>query len=83
MTDDPRFCKMTVTVSREGIVTQVVAEEQNGTGAPSVSSRLQWQHLRATSSGETSDVTPSLKTTAAPGTMPIVLSLEPPAKSAK
>ncbi|MGO8908038.1 MAG: hypothetical protein ACLQDM_01720 [Bradyrhizobium sp.] len=37
MTDDPRFCKMTVTVSREGIVTQVVAEEQNGTGAPSVS----------------------------------------------
>jgi hypothetical protein len=35
MSDDPRRCKMSVTVSPEGIITQVVTEDQNGTGAPS------------------------------------------------
>ena len=34
MTDDPRICKLTVIASPEGIVTQVAAEDQNGTGAP-------------------------------------------------
>lgn len=34
MTDDPRICKLTVIASPEGIVTQVTAEDQNGTGAP-------------------------------------------------
>ena len=34
MTDDPRICKLTVIASVEGIVTQVTAEDQNGTGAP-------------------------------------------------
>ena len=36
MTDDQRLCKMTVMVSPEGIVTQVTTEDQNGTGAPSM-----------------------------------------------
>ena len=36
VSDDPRFCKMTVIVSREGIVTQVNAEDQNGTGVPTM-----------------------------------------------
>lgn len=36
MTDDQRLCKMTVAVSPEGIVTQVTTEDQNGTGAPSM-----------------------------------------------
>src|SRR5271167_4460498 len=36
ISDDPRLCKMSVTVSPEGIVTQVVTEDQNGTGAPSM-----------------------------------------------
>lgn len=34
MTDDPRICKLTVIASVEGIVTQVTAEDLNGTGAP-------------------------------------------------
>lgn len=34
MSDDPRLCKMSVTVSPEGVITQVTTEEQNGTGAP-------------------------------------------------
>jgi len=34
MSDDPRLCKMSVTVSPEGVITQVVTEEHNGTGAP-------------------------------------------------
>jgi len=34
MSDDPRRCKMSVTVSPEGVITQVVTEDQNGTGAP-------------------------------------------------
>jgi hypothetical protein len=34
MTDDTRFCKLTVIASVEGIVTQVTAEDMNGTGAP-------------------------------------------------
>ena len=34
MTDDPRICKLTVIASPEGIVTQVSAEDENGTGAP-------------------------------------------------
>ena len=34
ITEDPRICKLTVTASPEGIVTQVTAEDQNGTGAP-------------------------------------------------
>ena len=34
MSDDPRRCKMSVTASPEGIITQVTTEEQNGTGAP-------------------------------------------------
>jgi hypothetical protein len=37
MSDDPRFCKLTVTTTSEGIVTQFSAEESNGTGAPSMS----------------------------------------------
>lgn len=36
MTDDPRLCKMTVVVSREGTVTEVTTEEHNGTGAPAI-----------------------------------------------
>lgn len=34
MTDDPRICKLTVIASSEAIVTQVTAEDLNGTGAP-------------------------------------------------
>jgi hypothetical protein len=34
MTDDSRICKLTVIASPEGIVTQVTAEDENGTGAP-------------------------------------------------
>ena len=34
MTDDTRICKLTVIASGEGIVTQVTAEDLNGTGAP-------------------------------------------------
>ena len=34
MNDDTRICKLTVIASPEGIVTQVTAEDQNGTGAP-------------------------------------------------
>jgi hypothetical protein len=37
ISDDPRFCKISVTTSPEGIVTQFSAEDSNGTGAPSVS----------------------------------------------
>jgi hypothetical protein len=36
MSDDPRFCKLTVTISPEGTVTQFTAEESNGTGAPAL-----------------------------------------------
>ena len=34
MTDNSRICKLTVIASPEEIVTQVTAEDQNGTGAP-------------------------------------------------
>jgi hypothetical protein len=34
MSDDPRFCKISVTTSPEGIVTQFNVEDSNGTGAP-------------------------------------------------
>jgi len=37
MSDDPRFCKLSVTTSPEGIVTQSNAEDSNGTGAPTMS----------------------------------------------
>jgi hypothetical protein len=36
MSDDPRMCRISVTTSREGIVTQFNAEDTNGTGAPSM-----------------------------------------------
>lgn len=36
MSDDPRMCKLSVTTSPEGIVTQVNAEDSNGTGAPTM-----------------------------------------------
>ena len=36
MSDDPRICRISVTTSREGIVTQFNAEDSNGTGAPSM-----------------------------------------------
>ena len=36
MSDDPRFCKLSVTTSPEGVVTQFSAEDLNGTGAPTV-----------------------------------------------
>ena len=36
MSDDLRFCKLTVITSPEGIVTQSTAEESNGTGAPAM-----------------------------------------------
>jgi hypothetical protein len=36
ITDDPRLCKVSATTSPEGIVTQLNAEDSNGTGAPSV-----------------------------------------------
>jgi hypothetical protein len=34
MSDDPRLCKISVTASPEGVVTQFIAEDLNGTGAP-------------------------------------------------
>jgi hypothetical protein len=36
MSDDPRFCKLSVTTSPEGIVTQFSAEDLNSTGAPTI-----------------------------------------------
>jgi hypothetical protein len=33
---DPRFCKLSVMASPEGIITQFTAEDLNGTGAPTV-----------------------------------------------
>ena len=36
MSDDPRFCKISVITSPEGIVTQFNAEDSNGTGAPTM-----------------------------------------------
>ena len=36
MSDDPRLCKLSVTSSPEGIVTQVDAEDSNGTAAPTM-----------------------------------------------
>jgi hypothetical protein len=36
MSDDPRFCKLSVTTSPEGVVTQFKAEDSNGTGAPTI-----------------------------------------------
>jgi len=37
MSDDPRLCKVSALTSPEGIVTQLRAEDSNGTGAPAVS----------------------------------------------
>jgi hypothetical protein len=37
ISDDPRFCKVKITASPEGIVTQLSAEDSNGTGAPAIS----------------------------------------------
>ena len=39
MSDDPRFCKVSVVTSAEGIVTHFDAEDSNGTGAPKMSMR--------------------------------------------
>jgi hypothetical protein len=36
MSDDPRFCRISVTTSPDGIVTQFSAEDSNGTGAPTM-----------------------------------------------
>jgi hypothetical protein len=36
ISDDPRLCKISVTTSPEGIVTQLSAEDANGTGAPAM-----------------------------------------------
>ena|ERR1700739_1159700 len=36
ISDDPRFCKVSITASPEGIVTQLNAEDSNGTGAPAM-----------------------------------------------
>jgi len=36
MSDDSRLCKVSVTTSPEGLVTQFVAEDLNGTGAPAM-----------------------------------------------
>ena len=36
MSDDPQFCKISVTTSPEEIVTQFKAEDSNGTGAPAM-----------------------------------------------
>jgi hypothetical protein len=36
MSDDLRFCRVSATASPEGIVTQLKAEDSNGTGAPAV-----------------------------------------------
>ncbi len=40
MSDDPRFCKVSVITSAEGIVTHFDAEDSNGTGASKM--RLGW-----------------------------------------
>lgn len=40
ITMDPRICRLTVIASVEGIVTQVTAEDENGTGAPKRTSGL-------------------------------------------
>jgi hypothetical protein len=37
ISDDTRFCRISVTTSSDGIVTQLKAEDSNGTGAPAVS----------------------------------------------
>ena len=37
MSFDPRFCKLSVMASPEGVITQFIAEDLNGTGAPAVS----------------------------------------------
>jgi hypothetical protein len=34
ISDDPRFCKISVVTSPDGIITQLNAEDSNGTGAP-------------------------------------------------
>jgi hypothetical protein len=36
ISDDPRFCKVKIIASPEGIVTQLNAEDSNGTGAPTM-----------------------------------------------
>jgi hypothetical protein len=36
ISDDPRFCKITVITSPEGIVTQLDTQDSNGTGAPAM-----------------------------------------------
>ncbi|OIQ70342.1 hypothetical protein GALL_480460 [mine drainage metagenome] len=36
ISDDPRLCTISVITSSEGIVTQLKAEDSNGTGAPAV-----------------------------------------------
>ena len=36
ISDDPRLCTISVTTSSDGIVTQLKAEDSNGTGAPAV-----------------------------------------------
>jgi len=36
ISDDPRFCKLSVTTSPEGVVMQFNAEDSNGTGAPTI-----------------------------------------------
>jgi hypothetical protein len=40
MSDDPRLCKLSVTTSPEGVVTQVDAQDLNGTGAPTMTMGL-------------------------------------------
>jgi hypothetical protein len=56
MSDDPRFCKISVTTSPEGIVTQFSVEDSNGTGAPAKTFGLlgsacaQWLSMRPHSS---------------------------------
>ena len=37
ISDDPRLCTINVITSADGIVTQLKAEDSNGTGAPAVS----------------------------------------------
>jgi hypothetical protein len=36
ISDDPRFCKVKITASPEGIITQFNTEDSNGTGAPTM-----------------------------------------------
>jgi hypothetical protein len=38
MSDDPRICRISVTTSPDGVVTQFSAEDSNGTGAPRITS---------------------------------------------